>query len=138
MIIFKLLRESATMPKRGTAGSAGFDLYCTDPVFIHPHQRELVPTGVQIVIPKGYCGIIKDRSSIALLFGCYTHAGVIDADFEGEVKILMQAGSGAFSAEAKTRIAQIVFMPVLTECYEGDLFGQSIRGDGGFGSTGSN
>lgn len=135
-IQFKLLNDDAQMPRRQTKGAVGFDLHCTHDVFITPFSRALIATGVQAIIPEGWGGKIEDRSSIALKFGATVSAGVIDWDYEGELKVILNTSSSAFKAKKGERIAQIVFTPVLTRAYEGDIFGQSIRGAEGFGSTG--
>lgn len=135
-IQFKLLNKDAQMPRRQTRGSVGFDLHCTHDVFIAPNTRELVSTGVQAIIPEGFAGIIKDRSSMAVKLGARTAGGVIDWDYEGEIKVILFTSTATFMAKKGDRIAQIVFIPVLTKAYEGDLFGETIRGTEGFGSTG--
>lgn len=149
MIKFKLLNADAKMPMRQTKESAGFDLHCTHDVIIQAGNRALVSTGVQVIIPPGYEGVIRGRSSVALKHGTVvvepvdaetiqkmTFEGTIDSDYPGELKVLLFCLSGTFMAEKGDRIAQIVFHPVLTSSYAGDIFGESIRGDGGFGSTG--
>lgn len=135
-IQFKLLNDKAQMPRRQSAGAAGFDLHCTDDVFITPFSRALVATGVQAVIARGYGGFIRDRSSIALKHGVTVSAGVIDWDYEGELKVILNTSSSAFAASKGDRIAQLVVHAVLTDSYAGDIFGESIRGAQGFGSTG--
>lgn len=120
-------------------GDAGFDLRAAAAVLIAPGEQILIPTGVHCAIPVGWVGLIKDRSSVALK-GLHTHAGVIDASYRGEVKILMANRSGApFAVEVGLKIAQMVIIPHLTAGIETRAFaelGESERGHGGFGSTG--
>jgi dUTP pyrophosphatase len=127
---------SFTSPREG---DAGFDLRAAISLSISPGEQTLVPTGLFCAIPVGWVGIIKDRSSVALR-GIHTHAGVIDASYRGEVKIVIVNRSGEpFLVEAGTKIAQMVVVPHLGDGVEVsslEELGQSIRGCGGFGSTG--
>lgn len=120
-------------------GDAGFDLRAATSLLIAPGEQKLVPTGLFCAIPIGWVGIVKDRSSVALQ-GIHTHAGVIDASYRGEVKIVMvNRSSEAFLVEAGTKIAQMVVVPHLEDAEQVssvEELGQSVRGCGGFGSTG--
>lgn len=120
-------------------GDAGFDLRASAAVLIPAGEQVLVPTGLHCAIPVGWVGIIKDRSSVALR-GLHTHAGVIDASYRGEVKILIANRSGApFSVVIGLKIAQMVIIPHLMSGTEASAYsdlGESERGQGGFGSTG--
>lgn len=135
-IQFKLLNDKAQMPQRQSKGAAGFDLHCTHDVLITPFGRAIISTGIQAVIPEGFYGQIRDRSSIALKNGAFVTAGVIDRDFEGELKVILNTSSATFQAKKGDRIAQLIVIPVLTHSYAGDVFGEHIRGAEGFGSTG--
>ena len=121
-------------------GDAGFDLYCSETVIIPAGGQVLVSTGLAVAIPNDWVGVIKDRSSMAIK-RLRTHAGVIDAGYRGEVKIVMSnAGSESFTVEAGSKFAQMVVLPVRTSSTEVDspeLLGVTDRGAGGFGSTGS-
>lgn len=138
----KLLNDKAKPPVRATADSAGYDLYGISCEFITmPVSSEtlgIVSTGVAVQIPKGYCGIIKARSSYARKYGMRIEAGVIDADYRGEVKILF-ATMTPFEFEPGERVAQMLIIPVFTgevaivESFSRDMTNRT----GGFGSTGN-
>jgi dUTP pyrophosphatase len=121
-------------------GDAGFDLKSAGGLTIAGGAQALVSTGLHVAIPVGWVGIVKDRSSVALK-GLRTHAGVIDASYRGEIKILMSnAGAAAFTIESGMKVAQLVVVPCLTEGQRvADLLqlGDTSRGANGFGSTGS-
>ena len=120
-------------------GDAGFDLRASVSLVIEVGGQTLVPTGLFIAVPTGWVGIIKDRSSMASK-RIYTHAGVIDAGYRGEVKIVMSnSGDADYHVEAGAKVAQLIVIPALTASEESaslDLLGSTHRGDGGFGSTG--
>jgi len=120
-------------------GDAGFDLRASGSVVLEAGIQALIPTGLYCAIPLGWVGLIKDRSSMALR-GLHTHAGVIDASYRGEIKILIANRSGAeFSIRQGDKIAQMVIIPHLAGAQEvGSLeeLGDSVRGQKGFGSTG--
>jgi len=120
-------------------GDAGFDLYTIEDLELKPQQQVLASTGLKIAVPEGWVGIVKDRSSVALQ-QVYTHAGVIDASYRGEVKILLMNHSAETKSFPKgAKIAQLVVVPSLTGCVKvaciEDL-GETVRGEKGFGSTG--
>ena len=120
---------------------AGFDLPSLAAVTIPAHSSALLRTGIHLAIPESWVGIVRDRSSIALRGGAVT-AGVIDASYRGEVKIIMHNLSGdALVFEPGERIAQLLVVPHLegSRCAEVeslDALGASERGSEGFGSTG--
>lgn len=120
-------------------GDAGFDLRAAAAIVLAPGEQALIPTGVHCAIPVGWVGLIKDRSSVALK-GLHTHAGVIDASYRGEIKILMANRSGSpFGVDVGIKIAQMVIIPHLmagSEARDFSQLGESERGQGGFGSTG--
>ncbi len=120
---------------------AGFDLPSLDEVTIEPGAFALLRTGVHLAVPEGWVGLIRDRSSVALKGGV-TSAGVIDASYRGEVKVAFHnLGKEALTFNTGDRIAQILILPHLAgtqsakvELLEG--LGDTVRGAGGFGSTG--
>lgn len=132
------------MPAYETAQSAGMDIRaaCSDlePIKLEPGQRVLVPTGLVFEIPAGYEVQIRPRSGLALKNGitCLNTPGTIDADYRGEVKVLLiNVGEEAFEIERGMRIAQMVVAPVCQMTIETvDAVSKSERGAGGFGSTG--
>ena len=137
----KKLDEKAVIPSYGTEFSAGADLYNLDaPVTIEPHKTVLIHTGIALEIPEGYCGLIFARSGLATKRGLApaNKVGVIDADYRGEVMVALHNHSD----ETKTidggeRIAQISLVPFLSAdfCVVDEL-SDTVRGEGGFGSTG--
>ena len=136
------LHDGARVPTRGSALSAGFDLYCDKGFEIAPGHRHLVSTGIALEIPgDGAYGRIAPRSGLAVKHGIQVGAGVVDADYRGEVKILLynNDGSDTFSATAGDRIAQLIIerckMPDVTVVTNRAL-SATDRGASGFGSTG--
>lgn len=122
------------------SGDAGFDLRAAEDVTIPAGEQALVATGLRVAIPAGFVGLIRDRSSTALK-RLYTHAGVIDAAYRGEVKVVVSnGGQDSLLIEKGQRIAQLLVVPCLTEGVEvssiADL-GATDRGGNGFGSTGT-
>ena len=138
----KKLNENATTPTYGSDFAAGADLYsCEDEITILPGETRLIHTGIVMEIPEGYVGLIYARSGIATKRGLApaNKVGVIDSDYRGEVMVaLHNHSSNPAKIEAKERIAQIVITPYLTVNFtEADSLGNSERGSGGFGSTGT-
>jgi dUTP pyrophosphatase len=137
----KKLNEKATVPTYGTEYSAGADLYNLDtPVVIEPHKTTLIHTGIALEIPEGYCGLIFARSGLATKRGLApaNKVGVIDADYRGEVMVALHNHS-EIPAEvaAGERVAQLAIVPFLKAEFEVvDELSDTVRGEGGFGSTG--
>jgi dUTP pyrophosphatase len=120
-------------------GDAGYDLFCSARCELEPGEQCLVPTGLRMAIPIGWVGLVRDRSSVALR-RLRTHAGVIDASYRGEVKVVMSNDStDCCVIEPGDKIAQMVVVPHLSGALEvsssSDL-GATDRGEAGFGSTG--
>lgn len=135
-----LSQISGEAPKRATSLSAGFDLICIEPVFIEPGGRQLVRTGVQVEIPPGYAGLICPRSGLAKRRGVtvLNAPGVIDADYRGEIGVLLvNHGDQDWGAPPGARIAQLVVIPVMLQAGTVTELGETIRDDGGWGSTGA-
>lgn len=136
------------VPARGSAGAAGFDLawsgddelvsYRGDSVVVHPNCMAMLATGWRVQIPKGYVGLIRDRSGMAMR-GLTTRAGVIDSDYRGEIKVLLRNESQSWvDIQPGQRIAQIVFVPCLmSDSHQSSDLDTTARGAGGFGSTGA-
>ncbi|MCK5019981.1 MAG: dUTP diphosphatase [Candidatus Peribacteraceae bacterium] len=126
------------IPKHATGFSAGYDLRCVGEHTLAPGEQVLMPSGFAWAIPDGGVGLIKDRSSIAYKRGCVTHAGVIDCDYRGEVRILMRNESDvSVTFKDGDRVAQMIIVPyALNDCVEKDKLQETVRGDGGFGHTG--
>jgi dUTP pyrophosphatase len=135
------LDGKAQLPRRSTAGAAGYDLCATDPVVIPAWTRALIGTGVSMEIPEGVCGQIWPRSGLSCKNGIETGAGLIDSDYRGEIKVVLHNLSDVdFQAPAGSRIAQIVLIPIITPaltCVEAHAVAAAdARGSLGFGSTG--
>jgi len=132
------ITESAILPTRGSAFAAGLDLYADEDVLIEPGCRRLVGTGVAVAIPSHLAGLVWPRSGLATR-GITTDAGVIDADYRGEVRVLLvNHATERFEVLRGMRIAQLVIQPVFPDIREVDVLPiDTGRGEGGFGSTGS-
>ena len=136
-IAFKKVHGDAQVPVRATADSAGFDLYSPVSVIIPPNQRLLVRTGIACAIPPGWCGQIWPRSGMATKQGVDRLAGLIDADYRGEVHVsLINHGLDPVEIRAGDRIAQMIIVPCLLESELVHVLPATDRGVNGFGSTG--
>ncbi len=130
------------LPAARTAGSAGLDLCAAVemPLMIPPGGRALVPTGFALALPAGHEGQVRPRSGLAVTHGVtvLNAPGTIDADYRGEVKVLLvNHGDKPFAVTRGMRIAQLVVAPVTAVALtEGAALDETERGDGGFGSTG--
>lgn len=132
------------LPAYETAESAGMDLRAAvpagEPVEIPPGGRALLPTGLAIALPPGYEAQVRPRSGLAIKNGvtCLNTPGTIDADYRGEVKIiLVNHGAERFTVERGMRIAQMVVAPVTQiDWMVAEALPDTDRGAGGFGSTG--
>ena len=136
-IKFKKLNKDAVMPKRGTVGSAGFDLTATSKQRIDLYHTKF-GTGIAVEIPKGYVGLVFPRSSCykqgMLLSNC---VGVIDSDYRGEISAVFLGTDAEYCYNVGDRICQLVIMPFPeVEYVEVDELSETARGTGGYGSTG--
>lgn len=137
--------EGLDLPAYESAGAAGMDLRAAmpeeAPLTLAPGDRALVPTGLIFEIPEGYEGQVRPRSGLAFKHGvtCLNTPGTIDADYRGEVKVLLiNHGEEPFEIARGARIAQMVVAPALRVVLEvRDKAGETVRGAGGFGSTGA-
>jgi dUTP pyrophosphatase len=131
------------LPHAATVGSSGVDLAAAieSELTLAPGERELVPTGFSLAIPRGFEGQVRPRSGLALRHGIVVpnSPGTIDADYRGEVKvILLNAGSEPFVIKRGDRIAQLVIAPVVKSVFEEVAnLDETDRGDGGFGHSGT-
>lgn len=139
----KKLDPRATLPTYGSPSAAGADLYALldAPVTLAPGETVKIPTGLSLELPEGYAGLIYARSGLSVKRGLApaNKVGVIDADYRGEVLVALYNQSPApQTVEPCERIAQLVIAPVLQvdfeECEE---LSDTLRGEGGFGSTGT-
>ncbi len=136
----KKLDERAIVPTYGTEFSAGADLYSIEAVTVEPHKTTLVHTGLALEIPEGYAGLIFARSGLACKRGLApaNKVGVIDADYRGEIMVALHNHTEApVSIDAGERVAQLAIMPFLKAEFDlSDELSDTVRGAGGFGSTG--
>jgi dUTP pyrophosphatase len=136
--------EGLALPAYETVLSAGMDLRAAvpedAPIVIQPGERCLTPTGLAMALPAGYEAQVRPRSGLAIKHGvtCLNTPGTIDADYRGEVKvILVNLGQEPFTIRRGERIAQMVIAPVTQAAWNVvDALPESARGAGGFGSTG--
>jgi dUTP pyrophosphatase len=136
------IQDGVTLPKYKTCGSAGADIcaFIKEPIVLKKGQRFAVPTGLSFEIPDGFEIQIRPRSGLALNHGvtCLNAPGTIDSDYRGEIKvILINLGDEDFTINNGERIAQMVVAPVVQCDFEiVDELSSTLRGEGGFGSTG--
>lgn len=139
---FMKLDERAKVPSYGTEFAAGADLYaCMDePVTIHAGETEFIHTGIAMAIPVGLVGLIYARSGLACKKGLApaNKVGVIDSDYRGEIMVALHNHSSEdILVESGERVAQMVITPyIMAEYEESEELDDTVRGDGGFGSTG--
>ncbi len=128
------------LPRYATAGAAGMDVVAAEPLTLEPGARAAVATGFAIAIPEGYEVQVRPRSGLALKHGvtCLNTPGTIDHDYRGEVKIILaNLGAEPFAIARGDRIAQLVPAPVQRAVLvEVQALDETVRGGGGFGSTG--
>lgn len=142
-VAVKKLRSGAKLPTYGSEFAAGADLYaCLEAaITIAPHETVLVPTGLSMEIPAGWAGMVHARSGMATKrnLAPANKVGVIDSDYRGEVMVsLHNHGTREQTIEPGERIAQLVIMPYLAaHFFEADELSDTVRGEGGFGSTGT-
>jgi dUTP pyrophosphatase len=138
---FTLLSDAAEAPSRAHPGDAGFDLRSVESVRLAPGERASVGTGIAVEIPAGSAGLVLPRSGLAARHGIsvVNAPGLIDAGYRGEIRVLLlnTDRSEAFEVEPGDRIAQLVIVQVGDdEPIEAESLDESVRGEGGFGSTG--
>lgn len=140
---FKKLNPEAKVPTYGSSWAAGADLYalCEGDLLIPAGETVLVHTGIALEIPEGYAGLIYARSGLASKRGLApsNKVGVVDADYRGEIMVSLHNHSAVDQTiAAGERIAQLVVTPFLrVEFEESESLTDTVRGAGGFGSTGT-
>lgn len=150
MVVIRMIHDEGAdrgvpLPSYATAGAAGADLRANLPdrgvLVLEPGARALVPTGLKIAIPTGYEAQIRPRSGLALKHGITlpNAPGTIDSDYRGPLGVIvMNAGAEPFTIAHGDRIAQMVVAPVVQARFETvEALAETVRGAGGFGSTGS-
>ena len=138
----KILRDGAKLPTYGSAQAAGADLYAClkESVTIAPGETYFVPTGIALEVPSGCAGLIYARSGLACKRGLApaNKVGVVDSDYRGEFLIFLHNhGTEPQTIAHGERVAQLLVTPVFTPGFvEADSLSDTLRGAGGFGSTG--
>jgi dUTP pyrophosphatase len=135
------LDPGAYMPTRAHPGDAGLDLYALSGAVLAPGARASVPTGLAMEVPPGQAGLVLPRSGLAARHGIsvVNSPGLIDSGYRGEVRVLLlnTDSTQPFRLAAGDRIAQLVLVRIETpEPEEVESLGESVRGAGGFGSSG--
>lgn len=134
----KRLDKEIELPDFAHENDAAIDLRSAEEGTLEPNEKKIFKTGLAFAIPKGYAGLIWDRSGLAAKHSIHTMAGVIDAGYRGEVGVVMiNLGKEAFKVEKGMRIAQMLFHPILNvKLQETEELDDTARGASGFGSTG--
>jgi dUTP pyrophosphatase len=141
MVDVRILKidSEMTTPHYAHEGDAAFDLRSAEEIIIPAKGRYTVKSGIKMAIPEGYFGLIKDRSGYAHKKGIHCLAGVIDSGYRGEVGVVMvNLGDEDFDITKDMRIAQMLILPVpKTNLILSEDLDDSVRNEGGFGSTGT-
>ena len=141
-IKFIPLRGGAHIPQKAHEDDAGFDLYASEDFLLKAHCFGCVPTAISVELPDGFEAQVRPRSGLAAKYGVtvLNAPGTIDAGYRGEIKvILINHGNEDFTITAGMRIAQMIISPVLQARFvEASSLAESDRGEGGFGSSGTN
>lgn len=141
-INIKKLNKNAIIPNKGSEFSAGYDLYACleEPINVKSNQTVKIPTGLAMEIPVGYAGMIFARSGLSTKKGLApaNKVGVCDSDYRGEYIVALHNHSDEdVTVNPGERIAQLVIIPFLSvDFIETDTLNDTVRGTGGFGSTG--
>jgi dUTP pyrophosphatase len=126
------------LPTRGSRAAAGLDLYSIEAVSLEPGQRVVARTGLAVAIPEGFYGRLAPRSGLATKKGLDVLAGVIDADYRGEIGcLLFNSGAERIEMAENSKICQLIIERIMTpQAAWADELDDTERGAGGFGSTG--
>ncbi len=137
-IKFKKNHPDAKSPTYAHEGDAGFDLFSVETVTILPGERYSIDTGVAFEIPKGYVGLIWDKSGISQVHGLKNLGGVIDSGYRGSVKVgLVNLSDKPYTFEKGHKTGQMLVQKIeVADFIEVDDLGETERGEGGFGSSG--
>ena len=134
----KKLHPDAKIPKYAHHDDAGFDLFTPENTFVKKGERVAVPTGLAMEIPEGFVGLIWDKSGLAIKHGIKTLGGVIDSTYRGEVLVgVINLSGGDYVFEKGHKVAQMIIQKKETVDFEEvKELTDTVRGEGGFGSTG--
>lgn len=137
----KQLDPDLPLPAHARPGDGGVDLYAREAASLAPGERAVIPTGIAVAIPEGHAGLVTPRSGLAARqgIGVVNGPGLVDSGYRGEIMvILVNHGQDRAEIRRGDRIAQLVVVPVFEQEFEVvEELPESIRGDGGLGSTGS-
>ena len=138
LLKIKKLHTDAKMPSYAHHDDAGFDLFSLENCKVKVGERVAVPTGIAMEIPEGFVGLIWDKSGLAVKHGINTIAGVVDSSYRGEVVVaLVNNGESDYTFEKGHKVAQMIIQRKETmEFVEVKELSDTVRGAGGFGSTG--
>lgn len=136
------LDPAARLPVRAHEDDAGYDLHALEAATLAPGQRAMLRTGIAIELPPGHAGLVMPRSGLAARHGIalVNAPGLIDAGYRGELCVLLlnTDGAAAFEVSPGDRIAQLVIVAVAAPAVvEADALAATVRGEGGFGSSGT-
>jgi len=136
-----ITEDGCTTPFRATIGSAGYDIHAKGDYFINPKSQAFISTGIYLAMSLGFECQIRSRSGLAAKHGVFVlnAPATIDSDYTGELKVILyNLGTEQFVIPNGSRIAQLVFASTLpSNLIRGGTLGTTVRGDGGFGSTGT-
>ena len=141
-VLIKKLDSSVELPQYKTNGASGMDLmaFIKEPITLKPKKSCLVPTGISVAFPSNFEIQIRPRSGLAAKknIGILNTPGTIDSDYRGEIKVILyNHGDSDFLIKNRDRIAQMILTPVIKmNLEETDTLPETVRGEGGFGSTG--
>ena len=141
-VLIKKLNSSVELPAYKTNGASGMDLmaFINDQITIKPQNSSLIPTGISVAFPNEFEIQIRPRSGLAAKnnISVLNTPGTIDSDYRGEIKVILyNHGNTDFIINNKDRIAQMILIPVIKmNLEETDILPETVRGEGGFGSTG--
>ncbi len=140
----KKLNENAIVPCKATKDSAGYDLHALieADIVLNAGERIVIPTGIAVELPLDTAGMIYTRSGLGIKHGIHVTngVGVIDSDYRGEIRVgLHNLSHEPYTIKPNDRIAQLVITPVISaDIVETEVLNDTVRGEGGFGSTGKN
>ncbi len=134
----KKLHPDAIVPKYALPGDAAMDLFACAECVLLPGARGLVSTGIAMALPKGHVGLIWDKSGPPVKVGLHTMGGVLDETYRGEIKIVViNHGHETIRIEKGQKVAQLLIQPIVQpDVHEVAELDETVRGSGGFGSTG--
>ncbi len=134
----KRVISDAKLPSYAKKSDAGMDLYASESITLNTMERGVVKTGIAVEIPKGYVGLVWDKSGLSHTHGIKTLGGVIDAGYRGEIKVgVVNLSQEAYTFKKHHKVAQLLIQKVeQVEIEEVSELSESERGHSGFGSTG--